>query len=100
MIRCTAAGRLTRDAEVFEYNHGESTGVKFSLACNAGRYRDEDTVFINCTYFNRDDRLAAHLLQGDQVIVSGDLNIRDSDDGKRYVDLVIDHFDFGAKKMR
>lgn len=99
MIVCTCAGRLTRDAEVFDYANGEKTGVRFSLACNPGRFADEEAVFVNCTYFGRDERLASHLLKGDQVIVSGDMSMRKTDDD-RYFDLIVNRFDFGAKKQR
>lgn len=99
MIKCFASGRVVNDAKVFTYNtsNGQNTGVNFTIASN--RQNSDDAVFIDCTYFNRDENLASYIKQGNQVIVSCDLSIRyDQQSNRNYVSLIVNDFEFGAKK--
>lgn len=100
MIKAFVSGRVVNDAKVFTYNtsNGQNNGVSFTLASN--RQGSDDATFIDCTYFNRDENLAHYIKQGNQIIVSGDLSIRfDQQSGKNYISLIIDDFEFGAKKQ-
>lgn len=97
MLKVTAVGRLTKDAEVFTYGQGKS-GIKFGLACNI-RGTDEP-VFINCTQFGRDENTAMYLTMGDQIIVHGDLTKNKGNDGNWYDQIIVQEWEFGAKKQR
>ena len=100
MLKVFGEGRLTKDAEIFHYNtnNGTNTGVRFTIASNR---IIEGTDFIDCTFFNRGEKLANALHQGDQVCVVGDLQIDRETDGnnyKVYPKIIIDDLSFGAKK--
>ena len=95
MLKVTAAGRLVKDATVFTYGQGK-TGINFSLACNVrGK---EEPVYVNCTMFGRDENTSQYLTMGNQLIVSGDLDISNDGEGNYYTKIIVQEFDFGAKK--
>lgn len=99
MIKVTAAGRLVKDAMVFTYGDGydQKTGLNFSLACNTRR--KEEPVYINCTYFGPDEKLAQYLLMGNQVIITGDLDIYPDKNGNYYTKIMVQELEFGAIKQ-
>jgi single-stranded DNA-binding protein len=101
MLKGVGVGRLTKDATVFSYR--DKTGVNFTLACNRGFGGDDDQVsFLKCTMFNRDENLARHLHQGDQLTVHGDIVIKPYDPNDQYsgeASMIVDTLEFGARKM-
>ena len=92
MIRVFAVGRVAQDAKVFEYGSGRksSTGVSFGLICNK-YYGDESPTYIQCTMFNRDEKVAQYITTGRQMTVMGDLSR--NDDG--YYSLIVNDFEYG-----
>ena len=97
MLKATATGRLVKDASVFTYDGGSKSGINFTLACNLrGK---EEPVFINCTQFGRDENTAMNLTMGNQIIVHGDLDITNDGNGNYYTKIIVQEFEFGAKKM-
>lgn len=96
MLKITAVGRLTKDAEVFSYGQGK-TGITFNLACN--QMGSDEAVFIQCTQFGRDENLAQYLKMGNQIIVHGDLIKNQGNDGNWYDKIIVQELEFGAKKQ-
>lgn len=94
MIKVSAVGRLCKDAETFTYGAGK-VGINFDLACNS--YGRDEATYIRCKIFNREG-LAPHLKMGDQVIINGDLEIRNVD-GNYYTSIIVSELEFGAKKQ-
>lgn len=97
MIVTTAIGRLTKDAEVFTYGQGKS-GINFCLACNDPMNPDGDANFLNCVIFGRDQNLAQYLTMGNQIIAHGNLSLTNDGKGNYYTKLIVNNFEFGAKK--
>lgn len=95
MIKIFATGRLTKNAEVFTYGDNK-TGIRFSIASSNGY--DENATFLNCVFWNRGQNLANHLLQGNQVIVEGEMEVNSSQNGQYYTQCRVTNLEFGAKK--
>lgn len=97
MIKVTAVGRLTKDATVFTYGKDNKSGINFAIACN--QQGSEEAIFISCTKFGSDEKLAKYLIMGNQIIVHGDLNINKGQDDNYYTKIIVSELEFGAKKM-
>lgn len=93
MIQIFANGNLTQDAKVFNYGDNR-TGVSFNIASND--QFNNNVEYLQCTCFNRGEKLASCLRQGDQVIVHG----RYSKNSEGYVSCIVDSLEFGRKKNR
>lgn len=89
MIKIYASGRLTNDAKVFTYGSNGS-GVSFTVASNDRG--SDDTDFIQCTMFNRDENFAQYLKKGQYVVASG----RYKRNEQGYVSCIVDDFEFGG----
>lgn len=100
MLKIFGEGRLAKDATLFTYpsQNGDKTGVNFDVIFNTDYY-NEETAYIRCTMFNRGQSFADMLTMGNQVIVSGRLDVQVSDDGNRYNNIIVEEFSFGAKKQ-
>lgn len=102
MFKGFLSGRVVNDARVFTYNtnNGTQSGVSFSVASNGNSGRDDDVTYVNCTYFNRDENFAQYVKQGNQVIVSGPITTnRNESTGATYINMIVEEFEFGAKKQ-
>lgn len=73
----TITGRLTRDAEK-RFTSGNKAKVNFAVANQPGG-KDTGTTFFDCTLWERKglDELAARLIKGTQVCVSGRVECRE-----------------------
>ena len=94
MIKATAVGRLSKDAEIFTYGQGK-TGISFALICN--QMGGDSSTYIQCVQFGRDENLAQYLKMGNQLIVHGDLVIEERN-GSYYTKIIVSELEFGARK--
>lgn len=97
MLKTTAVGRIVKDAQVIPYNNNQGSMVKFTLACNDSFDRDK-VSYVDCVLFNRNESTAKYLLQGNQMVVNGDLTIVRNGDFTN-VQITVDTMEFGAKKQ-
>lgn len=95
MVSMTAFGRLTKDATTFTYGDGKE-GINFSIACNK-KFGGDEATFVNCVKFGVGDNLAQYLTMGNQILVTGEYTVEESD-GVYYSKLIVDQLEFGAKK--
>jgi single-strand DNA-binding protein len=95
-------GRLTKDAELLEFNSGERKAIRFTLAVER-RYKNasdgKTADFIPVIYFtNHADKLISHLSKGKFLSVSGKITVRSSKEEtetkKYYTNIVADKIDF------
>ena len=98
MLKLTAVGRIAKDAKTFEYGDMSDRKVGTSFGLIAENYGDKEASYIQCTIWGRD--VSEYLLQGNQLIVHGNLSVDVTDNGSSYVKLSVSEFEFGAKKMR
>ena len=83
MINITAAGRLTRDAELKYFADGKAV-LNFSVACDVGYGESKHPVYLGCSLFGkRAEALDPYLKKGMPVTVqgAGDLRKWDGDKG-------------------
>lgn len=100
MIKLTACGIIATDAEVFEYRGGDGTtrtGIQFGLICEKF-YGDENPTFIWCKKYGPDEKLAQHVLKGNQLIVSGTLQSNRNQEGQTFYNVNVDDLEFGRAK--
>lgn len=91
--RVIACGNAGKDAEMKATNAGKKM-CRFSVATSEKRGDQERTTWFDVTVLN--ERLAemcAQIAKGDKVLVEGKLEVRRTDDGKTYVDLIVGPFD-------
>ena len=87
----TVSGHLGKDCSSRQV--GQNTVTAFSVAVKSGYGQNEQTNWIDCSIWGkRGDSLAPYLNKGQQVIVSGELSIREHD-GKRYVQVRVSEID-------
>ena len=98
MLVVVGDGRLAKDPEVKVFGRENKTLVEFPIVSD-GRFGSENSTYIKCTMFNRDENFAQYLHQGDQVFIKGYLNINKGSDGNYYTSLIVDELVFGAKKQ-
>lgn len=92
-------GRLAKDATVFTYGpNGSKKAVQFGLISDKS-YNSDLTTYFNCVIWNRDERLAQWLKQGNQLIVFGEINIQRDETGQNWPTLEVKNFKFGSKKQ-
>ena len=76
MIILTAAGRLTKDADL-RYTPSGTAIANFTVATDVGFGDKKHAVFIGCSLFGkRAEALAEYLLKGSSVTVSGNADLR------------------------
>ena len=79
-------GRLGRDAEIRHLSSGTSV-LEFSPAVDVGYGDKKTTLWPKCSLFgDRGPKVAPYLIKGQQVAVSGEVQMRewtDKDGGKR-----------------
>ena len=83
-IRASFIGRLTRDSEF--KNFGDNQVCNFSVATDSGYGDKKITQFVDCALWgNRSEKIHTWLIKGKQVVVYGDIGIREYDkkDGSR-----------------
>lgn len=102
MNKTLLTGRLTRDAELLEFNNGKRKAIKFTLAVDR-KYKSTDgeklTDFIPVTYFaNHADKLLNYLTKGRLISVSGRISTSSAqgEDGNKhyYTNITADSIDF------
>lgn len=98
MLKATACGRLTKNAKIIDYSNGNGTMVVCTLACNNSRNPDAAPTYVDCLFMNRGESLAQYLLQGNQLTCSGSLELKKNGEYSNLT-MVVDDFDFGAKKQ-
>ena len=87
----TFSGNLGKDCSSRQV--GDKTVTAFSVAVKSGYGQNEQTNWIDCSIWGkRGDSLAPYLNKGQQVIVSGELSIREHE-GKRYVQVRVSEID-------
>lgn len=97
-------GRLTRDPQL-RYSQGGIAIASFGLAWaprrknkDTGEWEDGETSFFNCTAWRQlGENVAASLVKGDRVMVTGSISIRpwEDKDGKTRTSVEIDVEDCG-----
>lgn len=74
MFKGYAAGRIARDAELRKTQGGD-TVCSFTVAVDVRNGREKETVWLRCSMWGkRGESLAAYLLKGASVTVSGNLS--------------------------
>jgi single-strand DNA-binding protein len=70
-------GRIGRDAEVRQTNNGTSV-ANFPVAVNVGYGDNKATLWLDCSMFGKraEGGLVQYLVKGAQVMVEGDINLR------------------------
>jgi single-strand DNA-binding protein len=70
-------GRIGRDAEVRQTNNGTSV-VNFPVAVDVGYGDNKATLWLDCSMFGKraEGGLVQYLVKGAQVMVEGDINLR------------------------
>lgn len=99
-------GNLTRDPEL-KYTPSGAPVCKMTVAINrisgggdTGKEKREDTLFLNCTAFQKTAELAnTHCHKGDPVLVSGHLQQHSWEDRetgakKTTIELIVDRLQF------
>lgn len=83
-------GRLGRDAEVKTVGNQNMQVAVFSIAANMARNgsQTENTVWFQCSMF-RNLKLADNLKKGTRVLVNGQLEINQGQDGKQYHGILV-----------
>lgn len=90
----TCSGNLGKDASIRKV--GDGTVTAFSIAVKSGYGQNQQTNWIDCSIWGkRGDSLAPYLNKGQQVIVSGELSIREHE-GKRYVQVRVSEIDLAG----
>jgi single-strand DNA-binding protein len=99
-------GRLTRDAELLNYENGVRRAIKFTLAVQR-RFKNtkenNDADFIPVVYFtNHADKLISNLTKGKHISVTGNLSVRsvEGEGGSRkyFTDVNADNIEFLERK--
>lgn len=101
---CTIIGRLSRDPEL-RFSASGTAVCSFGIAWNprrknaqTGEWEDGDTSFFNCTAWRQlGENIAASLVKGNRVIVTGTVSVRqwDDKDGNKRTSVEIDVEDCG-----
>jgi single-strand DNA-binding protein len=95
-IFATALGNATRDAEVKAA--GSSTVVKFSIASNRKLKGQDQTTFINCSWFGqRAEKMAQYITRGGKYLVVGEVSQREYN-GKQYLEMDVSNLEFAGGK--
>jgi len=70
-------GRIGRDAEVRQTNNGTSV-ANFPVAVDVGYGDNKATLWLDCSMFGKraEGGLVQYLVKGAQVMVEGDINLR------------------------
>jgi len=70
-------GRIGRDAEVRQTNNGTSV-ANFPVAVDVGYGDNKATLWLDCSMFGKraEGGLVQYLVKGTQVMVEGDINLR------------------------
>lgn len=96
MITVTAAGRLTKDAELRQA--GNSQVCSFSVAADTGFGDKKQSHFFNCSLWgNQGAAIQQYLKKGGQVTVSGEYSEREYD-GKQYKELRVNQIELQGSK--
>ena len=73
----TVSGNCGRDAEVRATKAGKMV-TSWSVAVNSGWGDNKTTTWANCNYWgDRGEKVAPYLKKGQQVVVSGELTLRE-----------------------
>jgi len=92
----TILGNATRDAEIKQA--GQYNVVKFSIASNKKVKGQDQSTFVNCSWFGkRAESFAQYLNKGGKYLVVGELSQREYN-GKTYLECEVDHVDFAGGK--
>jgi single-strand DNA-binding protein len=104
MNKVLLTGRLTRDAELLDFNNGGRKAIRFTLAVDR-RYKNssdgKDADFIPIVYFtNHSDKLLSHMTKGKLISVAGKITVKsgsgEEDSKKYYTNVVADNIEFLA----
>ena len=70
-------GRIGRDAEVRQTNNGTSV-ANFPVAVDVGYGDNKATLWLDCSMFGKraEGGLVQYLVKGTQVMIEGDINLR------------------------
>lgn len=95
-IFATALGNATRDAEVKAV--GNTTVVKFSIASNRKVKGQDQTTFVNCSWFGgRAEKMAQYITKGGKYLVVGEVSQREYN-GKQYLEMDVSNLEFAGGK--
>lgn len=93
------SGRLAKDIELTTAKSG-NTFTRFAIACESGIGEHRKTFWLNCVMFGKRAELFSKCFhKGDNVVVSGELNI-DNQDEKTYVTLTVSDFAFPTRRSK
>ena len=97
MNKVIISGNITKDAELRYLPGGDKATLKFCVAVSRGFKREDGTDFINCTLWGkRAESLAAYIVKGTFVEVTGALRINKKDD-KYYTEIRVDDIELVSK---
>lgn len=95
------SGRICNDIELKVTETGKKV-IGFSIAINDGTKERPHTTFIPIeAWENAAETISKYFRKGDQIFVSGRLNVRQYDDRgekRNKISVVLESFDFGQKK--
>lgn len=100
MLSLQINGNVTKDPEIKSTTSGKKV-VSFSVAVNKGK---DKTLFMNCVAWEKTAELINdYVKKGDRFAASGELDIREYDDGKtgekkKAYEMIIREFDFPPKR--
>lgn len=96
---CTFVGRIGKDA-VTRFTQAGKPITGWSLAVDVGWGDNKQTLWLDCAMFGeRGEKLAAYILKGDKLGVSGELSTREYE-GKTYIKLDVREVELLAPKQQ